>query len=155
MVDLTDLAPAGRIFTALKPASKKQLLQDLTNRVAPQLDVEQTAMFEALTERERLGATGVGRGVAIPHCRLSGLQSIAGAFARLETPVDFDAVDGRPVDLVFLLAAPECAGAEHLKALAKVSRLLRDDATCEKLRGARDVAAIQALLASSAFVAAA
>lgn len=155
MVDLTDLAPPDRIFASVKAASKKQLLLDLATRIAPQLDIEQTTIFEALTERERLGATGVGRGVAIPHCRLPGLQSIVGAFARLETPIEFDAIDGAPVDLIFLLAAPECAGAEHLKALAKVSRALRDDALCEKLRGAQDAAAIQALLSTSQQVAAA
>lgn len=148
-MDLGDLAPAGRIFPALRVNSKKQLMQELAHRVAPQAGVAAREMLDALLEREQLGATAVGGGVAIPHCRMANLSSIYGAFARLESPVDFEAVDGAPVDVVFMLAAPTCAGADHLKALARVSRALRDAAICEKLRGAQDVAAIQALLSAS------
>ena len=104
------------------------------------------AIFETLLERERLGTTGVGRGVAIPHGKLAGLPRVYGVFARLEKAIDFDAVDDRPVDLVFLLLAPEMAGADHLKALARVSRLLRDEALCEKLRGCDTAEGIYALL---------
>ena len=93
-------------------------------------------IFETLNERERLGTTGVGAGIAIPHGRMAGATSITGVFARLETAIDYEAVDGQPVDLVFMLLAPENAGADHLKALARVSRLLRNQQTCEKLRAA-------------------
>jgi PTS system nitrogen regulatory IIA component len=103
-----------------------------------------------LLERERLGTTGVGNGIAIPHGKLPGLRQLYGLFARLETPIDFDAVDEQPVDLIFLLLAPEAAGADHLKALARVSRLLRDRAVCEKLRGADQADAMYALLTESA-----
>jgi PTS system nitrogen regulatory IIA component len=102
-----------------------------------------------LLERERLGTTGVGNGIAIPHGKLAGLKQLFGMFARLEQPVDFDAIDEQPVDLIFLLLAPEAAGADHLKALARVSRLLRDRSVCEKLRGANQADAIYALLTES------
>ena len=92
-------------------------------------------IFETLLERERLGSTGVGSGIAIPHGKLSDFKRLYGVFARLERPVEFDAIDEQPVDLIFLLLAPEGAGADHLKALARVSRLLRDTSMCEKLRG--------------------
>jgi PTS system nitrogen regulatory IIA component len=106
-------------------------------------------IYDALAERERLGTTGIGTGVAIPHCRLPELTRLYGLFARLERPVPFDAIDDQPVDLVFLLLAPQEAGAEHLKALARVSRLLRDRAMCEKLRGANSADALYALLGGS------
>jgi PTS system nitrogen regulatory IIA component len=106
-------------------------------------------IYEALAERERLGTTGIGGGVAIPHCRLTGLTRLHGAFTRLERPVPFEAIDDQPVDLVFLLLAPAEAGAEHLKALARVSRLLRDRTMCEKLRGANSADALYALLSGS------
>ena len=96
-----------------------------------------SSIFETLNERERLGTTGVGAGIAIPHGRMAGATSITGVFARLETAIDYEAVDGQPVDLVFMLLAPENAGADHLKALARVSRLLRNQQTCEKLRAAK------------------
>ncbi|MDH3737660.1 MAG: PTS sugar transporter subunit IIA, partial [Alphaproteobacteria bacterium] len=103
-------------------------------------------IFAVLLERERLGTTGVGDGLAIPHGRLPGLEKIHGFFARLEKPVDFDSIDDRPVDLIFLLLAPEGAGADHLKALARISRLLRGPSFCEKLRGANSRDALFALL---------
>jgi PTS system nitrogen regulatory IIA component len=101
-------------------------------------------------ERERLGTTGVGNGIAIPHGKLSTLDRLHGLFARLDHPIDFDAIDERPVDLIFLLLAPESAGADHLKALARVSRLLRDKTACEKLRGTEDQEALYALLVDTA-----
>jgi PTS system nitrogen regulatory IIA component len=103
-------------------------------------------IFETLVERERLGTTGVGAGIAIPHGRMSEAKAITGIFARLEHPVDYEAVDSQPVDLVFMLLAPENAGADHLKALARVSRLLRDKQTCEMLRSAPTAEAIYAIL---------
>jgi PTS system nitrogen regulatory IIA component len=103
-------------------------------------------IFDVLLQRERLGSTGLGQGVAIPHGKLRGLKRIVGLFARLAEPIDFDAVDGLPVDIVFLLLAPEGAGADHLKALARISRLLRDGTAVEKLRASRDAAALYALL---------
>jgi PTS system nitrogen regulatory IIA component len=112
--------------------------------------VAERTIFETLLERERLGTTGVGQGIAIPHARLPGIDKIFGMFARLAEPIDFDSIDDQPVDLVFLLIAPEGAGADHLKALARVSRLLRNQTTCEKLRAAQDTAAIYALLTEPA-----
>ena len=103
-------------------------------------------IFETLTEREKLGSTGMGQGIAIPHGRVAGVEKMTGLFAQLDHPVDFDAMDDQPVDLVFLLLAPEGAGADHLKALARVSRLLRNQAVCEKLRAAPQAATLYALL---------
>jgi len=99
-----------------------------------------------LLQRERLGSTGLGQGIAIPHGKVPGLKGIIGIFARLAEPIDFDAVDGEPVDIVFLLLAPEGAGADHLKALARISRLLRERSAVEKLRASRDAAALYAVL---------
>lgn len=148
-MDLTDLTPAEAILPSVKASSKKNLLQDLSHRLGPIFGVEARPLCTALLERERLGSTGMGRGVAIPHCRMPGLERIRGGLARLDTPVEFEAVDGDPVDLVFVLVAPECAGADHLKALARVSRVMRDPATCAKIRGAKDAAAIYALLSEA------
>ena len=106
----------------------------------------QREIFDALLQRERLASTGVGRGIAIPHGKIVGLEHIVGLFARLEKPVDFDAFDDAPVDLLFVLLAPESAGADHLKALAKVSRLLRDQTVVEQLRGSKDRSALYAIL---------
>ena len=142
---LTDIVLPEAVIPTLKATSKKQLLQELAGKAAALTGLDEREIFSTLPERERLGATGMGRGVAIPHGRMAGLTSIQGLFARLDRGVDFDAVDDAPVDLVFLLLAPENAGADHLKALARVSRLMRDADTCAKLRGARDGAAIYAL----------
>jgi PTS system nitrogen regulatory IIA component len=139
------LAPQG-VFPRLKAASKKKLLVDLAQRAATMIGGKEEKIFETLWEREKLATTGVGHGVAIPHGRLPKLERITGLFARLEEALEFDAVDDAPVDLVFLLLAPEDAGADHLKALARVSRLMRNVAICEKLRVAPDKAALYALL---------
>ncbi len=147
-MELTDLAAPESVFSNLKATSKKQLLQELSYLAAEQLSIDSRALFSALLERERLGSTGMGRGVAIPHCRLPGVDRMRGLFARLEAPVEFEAVDGEPVDLVFLLVAPEGAGSDHLKALARVSRAMRDQSFLAKLRGAKEAAALHALLAS-------
>ncbi|MEE8293132.1 MAG: PTS sugar transporter subunit IIA, partial [Kiloniellales bacterium] len=122
----------------------------LARRAADITGQPERAIFEVLIERERLGTTGVGNGIAIPHGKLAGLERLYGLFARLETPIDFDAIDEQPVDLICLLLAPESAGADHLKALARVSRLLRDRSVCEKLRGSDNTDAIYALLSESA-----
>jgi PTS system nitrogen regulatory IIA component len=145
-MDIADiLAPQG-VFQRIKAANKKKLLIDLAQRAAPLVGVKEDKIFETLWEREKLSTTGVGHGVAIPHGRLPKLEKITGLFARLEEPLDFEAVDDAPVDLVFLLLTPEDAGADHLKALARVSRLMRSVAICEKLRAAPDKAALYALL---------
>jgi PTS system nitrogen regulatory IIA component len=145
-MNISDLLTPERVLPALKVQGKKQLLQELSARAHQQTGIPERRIFETLVERERLGSTGVGQGIAIPHGRLAGLKRIVGLFARLETPVAYDAVDNQPVDLVFLLLAPESAGADHLKALARVSRLLRNQAVCEKLRAATKAEALYAIL---------
>ena len=133
----------------LRVTSKKQALQELAKRAAEITGQPERSVFEVLIERERLGTTGVGNGIAIPHGKLADLDRLYGLFARLETPIDFDAIDEQPVDLICVLLAPETAGADHLKALARVSRLLRDRAVCDKLRGTDSAEAIRALLTES------
>jgi nitrogen PTS system EIIA component len=145
-MDITDLISPAAVVARLRVGSKKQLLQELAKRAAEISGFAERQIFEVLLERERLGSTGVGNGIAIPHGRLPGLTRLHGLFVRVDPPVDFDAVDEQPVDLVFLLLAPEGAGADHLKALARVSRLLRDRQICEKLRGAESADALYALL---------
>ena len=145
-MELTDLLKPESVIANLKATSKKQALQELSKRIAEIIDQDERDIFEILLEREKLGTTGVGDGIAIPHGKLKSLEKLHGFFARLERPVDFDSVDERPVDLIFLLLAPESAGADHLKALARVSRLLRDKDNCEKLRGSDNPEAIYALL---------
>jgi len=146
---MIDFLRPEAILANLKAASKKQALQELARRAAELTGQHERFIFDVLLERERLGSTGVGRGIAIPHGKLPHLQGVFGAFARLERPIDFDAVDEQPVDLVFLLLAPEGAGADHLKALARISRMLRDETLCEKLRGCQSADAIYALLSQS------
>jgi PTS system nitrogen regulatory IIA component len=149
VMEIEDLITPQSVVARLRVTSKKQVLQELSKRAAETTGLNERAIFDVLLERERLGTTGIGDGIAIPHGKLSELRRLYGVFARLETPVDFDAVDDQPVDLIFLLLAPETAGADHLKALARVSRLLRDRSTCEKLRGADQADAIYALLTES------
>ncbi len=146
MVTVSDLAGPKAIIPNLKVSSKKQALQELASFAAKKIYRDEREIFDVLLQRERLGTTGLGYGVAIPHGKLSGLEEITGIFARLEKPLDFDSVDDQPVDLVFVLLVPEGAGAEHLKALARVSRLLRNTEVCEKIRGSENADAIYALL---------
>ncbi len=155
MVEISDLISPAAVLANLKVTSKKQILQEMAARAANVSSMPEREIFDTLLERERLGTTGVGRGIAIPHGKLPELDQIHAVFARLAKPVDFDAIDDEPVDLIFLLLAPESAGADHLKALARVSRLLRDGATCAKLRGADDSEAIYALLCEASNSAAA
>ena len=146
MVTVSDLAGPTAIIPNLKISSKKQALQELSAFAAKKLGRDDREIFDVLLQRERLGTTGLGYGVAIPHGKLSGLEKITGIFARLENPVDFESLDEQPVDLVFVLLVPEGAGAEHLKALARVSRLFRNTEVCEKIRGSENADAIYALL---------
>jgi PTS system nitrogen regulatory IIA component len=145
-MNISDLLAPEAVISSLKVQNKKQLLQELAARAALQTRLPEKRIFETLIERERLGTTGVGAGIAIPHGRMAGVSHITGVFARLESGLDYDAVDRQPVDLVFMLLAPENAGADHLKALARVTRLLRSQAACEKLRAARTPEAIYAIL---------
>jgi PTS system nitrogen regulatory IIA component len=145
-MQLADFLDTDAIKTALPGGNKRSLLQQLANLAAQRLGIDPAAILAGLNEREQLGSTGFGQGVAIPHARIDALERIYGLFARLGEPVDYKAIDGRPVDLVFLLLSPTDAGAEHLKALASISRVTRDAATLERLRGARSRDALAALL---------
>jgi len=149
-MEITELLRPEGVVASLKVATKKQALQELAKRAAemPELKgrIAERDIFEVLLERERLGTTGVGAGIAIPHGKLPRLERLHGLFAKLDRAIDFEAIDEQPVDLIFVLLAPEAAGADHLKALARVSRLLRDRATCEKLRGSDSADALYALL---------
>jgi len=148
-MEIIDLVTPGAIAANLRATSKKQALQELSARAADICGQHERAIFDVLMERERLGTTGVGSGIAIPHGKLVNLDRLYGLFARLEQPVEFQAIDERPVDLIFLLLAPESAGADHLKALARVSRLLRDKVICDKLRGTDNAEALYAILTES------
>lgn len=145
-MEIKELLSPEAVVPHLKAVSKKQLLQEISARAAVLTGLPERRIFETLNERERLGSTGMGQGIAIPHGRFAGIERMTGMFARLDSPIDYDAMDDQPVDLVFLLLAPEGAGADHLKALARVSRLLRNQAVCEKLRAASQPAALYALL---------
>ncbi|MGE0723976.1 MAG: PTS IIA-like nitrogen regulatory protein PtsN [Alphaproteobacteria bacterium] len=147
-MDIDHLLTPEAVIPRLKAGGKKQALQELARKAAQITGLAERAIFDVLLERERLGTTGVGNGIAIPHGKLAELKRIYGVFARLERPIDFDAIDEQPVDLLFLLLAPESAGADHLKALARVSRLFRDRAICEKLRGTDNADALYAILTS-------
>jgi len=148
-MDLSDLIEASAILPAMKANSKKQLLQLLAEKAAAITGLPEREVFDTILQRERLGSTGVGNGIAIPHGKLPGVKRITGVFARLDAPVDFEALDDQPVDLVFLLLAPEGAGADPLKALSRIARVLRDSDTVAKIRGTRDPAAIHALLSET------
>jgi len=143
---LTDLIAPDAVVPALTVNNKKQAIQELAVRAAELTGQNERAILEILLQREKLGSTGVGNGVAIPHGKLPKLGRLFGLFARLERPIDFEALDGQPVDLIFLLLAPETAGADHLKALARVARLLRDPNIARRLRDSRDADALYAVL---------
>ena len=149
-MDIANLLSPEAVIPKLHATSKKQALQELARHAAALAGLHERTIFDVLLERERLGTTGVGNGIAIPHDKLAGIARLYGLFARLETPIDFDAIDEQPVDLIFMLLAPENAGADHLKALARVSRLLRDRSTCDKLRGSDKADALYALLTETA-----
>jgi PTS system nitrogen regulatory IIA component len=146
-VEIADLLSGpDAVLACVKASGKKALLAELATRAAQLYKLDERRLFDRVLERERLGSTGIGGGIAIPHGRMSSLAKPVGVFARLANPVDFDSIDERPVDTVFLLLAPEGAGADHLKALARVSRLLRDRGLVEKLRATESADALYALL---------
>src|SRR6478752_2029616 len=143
---LADFLDCDAIKTALPGGNKRSLMKQLSELAAQRIGTKAATVLAGLNEREQLGSTGFGQGVAIPHAKIEGLPRIYASFARLGEPVDYKAIDGRPVDLIFLLLSPPDAGAEHLKALAAISRVTRDAATLERLRGARSRDALAALL---------
>lgn len=143
---LADLLQLDAIIPALRVNSKKQLLQELAARASRITGVAEREVFDVILQRERLGSTGVGHGIAIPHGKLASIDTIVGVFARLENAVDFEALDDQPVDLVFLLLAPEGAGADHLKALSRIARVLRDPELVAKLRATDSDTAIYTFL---------
>ncbi len=149
-MDLADLIAPEAVYPSLKAKTKKQVLQELAQKAAALTKIDAREIFDTLLQRENLGSTGVGRGIAIPHGRLASLKRIVTVFARLDEPIDFEALDNEPVDLIFLLLAPEHAGADHLKALARISRLLREPSTIDRLRTSRDRAALYSVLTEPA-----
>lgn len=147
---LADIIDARTVLPNLKVQNKKQLLQELAQSLASQVAIDSRVVFETLLQREKLGSTGLGQGIAIPHGRLPSITRVYGLFARLHHPVAFESVDGEPIDLVFALVSPEHAGADHLTALARVSRLLRDPETLKKLRGTDSPDGLYAILTQQA-----
>lgn len=148
-MDLSSLLKPAAVRVVSHVTSKKRLFQDLADIAMGVYRLDPAETVNALQERESLGPTGVGHGVALPHARIEGLDRVVGVFIRLERPLDFDAVDRQPVDLIFALFAPKDSGVEHLKALALVSRTMRDAATCAKLRSNDDPATLHAVLTES------
>ncbi len=149
-MEITDLITPSSIIANLRATTKRQALQELARRAAPLAGTSETTIFDALIAREQLGTTGIGGGTAVPHGRLAAIGRPMALFARLEKPIDFEAIDAQPVDLIFLLLTATDAGAEHLKALARLSRFLRDRAICAKLRGTDDTDAIYSILTDRA-----
>ncbi len=145
-MDIDELITPAAVVARLRAANKKQLLQEISRRAADLVGLHERQIFDALLERERLGSTGVGNGIAIPHGKLIACTRIVGVFARLERPIEFESLDGAPVDLAFLLVAPEAAGADHLKALARIARVLRDSRIVAKLRATRDADGLYGVL---------
>ena len=150
MSDLSDILTSKAVDGALVAANKKALFQQLAAAAAKLTSIPAKTIAASLNAREKIGSTGFGEGAAIPHGKIDGLGQVFGYFARLSTPVDFHSIDGLPVDIVFLLLSPPDAGADHLKALARVARVLRDPQTAAKLRATRDGAALHALLTQPA-----
>ncbi len=149
-MNLAEIISAQAVIPQLKAQNKKQLLQDLAQAMASIVTVDHRIVFESLLRREKLGSTGLGQGIAIPHGRLPNITRVYGLFARLPQPVPYESVDGEPVDLVFTLLSPDQAGADHLKALARISRLLREPDTILKLRGTETAQGLYAILTEPA-----
>jgi PTS system nitrogen regulatory IIA component len=145
-MDLSDFLKPEAVLASLHAQSKKQVLQEVCEVAAKSAGLPERDVFDTVLQRERLGSTGVGQGVAIPHGKLRAARELVGVFARLARPVDFDSLDDQPVDLVFLLLAPEGAGADHLKALARIARVLRDGAVAQRLRAAGDAEEIYRII---------
>jgi nitrogen PTS system EIIA component len=143
---LSDILDARAVIANVKSVTKKQLLTDLAVAMADITGLEQRLVYETLYTREKLGSTGLGQGIALPHGRVKGLDKVKGLFAHLSNPVSFDSIDGEPVDLVFLLLAPQHDGGDHLTALAKISRALRNQQLVTKLRGTQSPEALYAIL---------
>jgi PTS system nitrogen regulatory IIA component len=143
---LLDFLDPKAVLPSVRVSGKKQALQELASHAALLTGLDAVGIFETLLQRERLGSTGIGDGIAIPHGKLPGLNRIVGLVARLERPIDFEALDSQPVDVLFLLLAPEGAGADHLKALARVARVLREPGLVERIRATRDPDALYAVL---------
>jgi nitrogen PTS system EIIA component len=144
LIEIADLLTPRGVIAQLRVSNKKQALQEIARRAATQTGTAERRIYEALAERERLGTTGIGKGVAVPHGKLAELPRLLSLFARLDRAIPFEAVDDRPVDLMFVLLIP--AEAEYRRALARISRLLRDEAICQKLRGTDNADALYALL---------
>lgn len=145
-MEIADLIAPERVIASLRVPGKRQALQELARRAAAAAKQDERDVFEVLWERERLGSTGIGMGTAVPHGKLPRLDRLYGVFARLERPIDFEFLDGQPVDLLFALIAPKSAGADHLKALAIIARLLRNPTTVAKIRATREAPALYSLL---------
>jgi nitrogen PTS system EIIA component len=143
---LADIIDARAILPCLKVQNKKQLLQDLSQALSSLVAIDNRVIFDTLMQREKLGSTGLGQGIAIPHGRLPSITRVYGVFAQLQNAIPFESVDGEPVDIAFALISPDHAGADHLTALARVSRLLRDSATLKKLRGTQNTDGLYAIL---------
>jgi len=143
---ISDILDAKAVLPEIKATNKKQMLQTIAQHFAALVAVDQRIIFETLLTREKLGSTGLGQGFAIPHGRVHGLKQVAGLFVKLEQPIDYDAVDGKPVDLVFALLSPDHAGADHLTALAKISRVMRSPAAVSKLRATNTAEGLYAVL---------
>ena len=143
---ISDIMTEKNVVLGLKASSKRQLLQELASKAAELTGINERTIFDIVLERENLGSTGFGGGTALPHGRIPELNKVYGLFAKLNTPVDFEAIDSKPVDLVFLLLSPEGSGAYHLTALAQISRILKDESTCEKLRQLKNSEEIYAVL---------
>ena len=145
-MQIADIIELGGVLPQLKAANKKQALQAIAQHFASLVAIDQRIIFETLMTREKLGSTGLGQGFAIPHGRVKGLKQVIGLFARLAQPIDYDAVDGKPVDLVFALLSPDHAGADHLTALAKISRVMRSATAVAQLRANNTAEGIYAVL---------
>lgn len=151
-MQLSQIISSDAVLPNMKATGKRQLLQELSSEAANVSGLDSQLIFETLLRREKLGSTGLGQGIAIPHGKFAALDRVHGLFARIATPVKFDSVDDRPVDLVFLLLAPESAGADHLKALARISRLLRDPEIVEKLRGTNKAEGLYSILTENSTI---
>ena len=145
-MNISNILTTKNIFLDLKSGSKREFLQDLAQKASEICGIDPLTIFDSLLERENLGSTGFGNGTALPHSRFMGLDKVYAFFAKPSSPVDFDAIDNKPVDLVFLLMSPEGSGADHLTALAMLSRILKDETTCDKLRNMSNTMGIYALL---------
>lgn len=145
-MNVADIISKNAVLDNVQASNKRELIQSLAEKMASLCGLDERTIFDAVWERENLGSTGYGEGVAFPHARIEGLNKVCGMFARLYDAVDFDAIDGKKVDLVFLLVSPENSGADHLTALASLSRILKTEGSCEKLRKARSIDELYAVL---------